>query len=186
VYLAHDRESLSWHYERNANDPRVGHSLVLEVDDYGTVLRSAAVAYPRRGVQAQPEQGQLHVTLSEAAVVHLDGGDDVLRIAVPIESRSYELHGLAAPHGAAFGWQALYDAADTATLVAYDGQLTGGVDKRLLSRTRMRYLADDLSGPVPHGVVESKALAYDSDAMAMTETQRQAVFGQLTGAPSNA
>uniref|UniRef100_UPI00280AB262 hypothetical protein n=1 Tax=Enhygromyxa salina TaxID=215803 RepID=UPI00280AB262 len=47
-------------------------------------------------------------------------------------------------------------------------------------------LADDLSAPLAHGVVQSKALVYDTDAMAMTETQRQAVFGALTGAPSNA
>ena len=58
--------------------------------------------------------------------------------------------------------------------------------RRLLSRTRMRYLADDLSGPLPHGSVQSKALAYDSDAMAMTEAQRQAIFGGLTGAPTDA
>ncbi|PRQ09407.1 RHS repeat domain-containing protein [Enhygromyxa salina] len=34
--------------------------------------------------------------------------------------------------------------------------------------------------------MQSKALAYDSDAMAMTESQRQSVFGGLTGAPTNA
>jgi RHS repeat-associated protein len=186
VYLAHERETLSYHYERDAGDPRVGHSVVLEVDDYGTVLRSAAVAYPRRGAPELPEQAALHVTLSEAEVAHLDGDADSLRLGVPIESRSYELHGLVTPVGAAFSWQALRDAADTANAIAYDAELSGGVDKRLLSRTRMRYLADDLSGPLPHGSVQSKALAYDSDAMAMTETQRQTIFGGRTGAPTDA
>lgn len=61
----------------------------VEVDDYGTVLRS----YPRRGT----EQEKLYVTLSETEVVHLDEEEDVLRLAVPIESRSYEFHGLTAP-----------------------------------------------------------------------------------------
>ncbi|PRQ06642.1 SpvB/TcaC N-terminal domain-containing protein [Enhygromyxa salina] len=172
VYLAHDREALSYHYERDAGDPRIGHSLVLEVDGYGTVLRSAAVAYPRRGTPEHAEQSALHVTLSEADVVHLDGDPNTLRLGVPIESRSYELLGLVAPDSA-FAWKAMRAAADS-------------VDKRLLGRTRMRYLADDLSEPLPHGIVQGKALGYDSDAMAMTEVQRQAVFGGLTGAPTNA
>jgi len=84
----------------------------------------------------------LHVTLSEAQVVHLADQDDVLRLAVPVEARSYELHGLAALGGEAFRWQDLRDAADTATAVAFDGPLTGGVDKRLLTVRRAPAQAD--------------------------------------------
>ena len=201
VYLAHDREALSYHYERAqrpdpnpANDPhldpRIAHSFTLDVDDYGTVLRSAAVVYPHRdvGYTDPDEQRQLYVTLSEADVVHLDGTNGVLRLAVPTETRSYELHGLAAPSQAAFTFAALLDAADTATEIAYTATPTGtgSEEKRLLARNRTRYLADDLSAPLLHGSVESKALPYDSEAMAMTEAQRVAVFGGLThGAPTN-
>src|SRR5690606_23512098 len=55
----------------------------------------------------------------------------------------------------------------------------GAVEKRLLSRSSMRYLADDLSGPLPHAVLQSKALAFDSDTMVITESLRQQVLGQL-------
>ncbi|WP_280524073.1 toxin TcdB middle/C-terminal domain-containing protein, partial [Enhygromyxa salina] len=185
VYLAHDREALSYHYERDAGDPRIAHSMVLEVDGYGTVLRSAAVAYPRRGAPEHAEQSTLHVTLSEADVVHLDGDPNILRLGVPIESRSYELHGLAAG-ATGFAWKTMRDAANGATAIAYDGELSGGAEKRLLSCSRMRYIADDLSGPLAHGSVESMALPYDSDAMAMTQAQRQSVFGGLLGAPTDA
>ncbi|NJK31072.1 MAG: toxin, partial [Deltaproteobacteria bacterium] len=101
VYLVHDREAFSYHYERDANDPRVAHTAVLEVDEYGTVLRSVAVAYPRRSF-THAEQGKHYITLSETEVAHLDSNDDVLRLAVPLEARSYELHGLTAPSEAAF------------------------------------------------------------------------------------
>ncbi|MFO7566460.1 MAG: toxin TcdB middle/C-terminal domain-containing protein [Enhygromyxa sp.] len=185
VYLPLDRESLAYHYERNAEDPRIAHSAVLEVDEYGTPLRTAEVAYPRRGTPEHSEQSKLHVTLSEAEVVHLDDQDDVLRLAVPVESRSYELHGLTAPSQAAFTWQALRDAADEATEISFTDDPDTGVEKRLLARSRMRYLKDDLSAPLAFGSVESKALPYDSEAMAMTNDQRVAVFGSLTGAPSN-
>ncbi|PRQ02174.1 RHS Repeat protein [Enhygromyxa salina] len=46
-------------------------------------------------------------------------------------------------------------------------------------------MADDLSDPLSQGTVESRALPYDSDTMAMTDAQRSAVFGSLTGAPTN-
>ncbi|HPG77009.1 MAG TPA: hypothetical protein PLU61_12590, partial [Rhodoglobus sp.] len=110
----------------------------------------------------------------------------------PVEARSYELHGLTPPASspAPFTFAALLDAADAAdeaVEIAFTATPTGTgtEEKRLLSRSRTRYLADDLSAPLAFGVVESKALAYDSEAIAMTDDQRDAVFGSLTGAPTN-
>src|SRR5690606_32134822 len=113
VYFAHDREALSYHYERDADDPRIGHAFTLVVDDYGTVLRSVAAVYPRRS-PAYDEQGKFHqtvssvdyyevpLTLSEAEVEHIDATNDLLRLGVPTESRSYELHGLTIAELASF------------------------------------------------------------------------------------
>jgi RHS repeat-associated protein len=161
---------------------------VLVIDDYGTPLRNAAVVYSRRGSPTYTEQTKLHVTLSESEVVHLTASADVLRLAVPIEARSYELHGPTAPllSAAPFTFEALLVAANEAVEIAFATTPTGtGTKKRLLSRTRTRYLADDLTAPLAFGTAESKALPYDSEAMAMTDDQRDAVFGSLTGAPTN-
>ena len=48
VFFTHPREALSFHYERNPADPRIQHALTLEVDDYGNVLKQAAIGYGRR------------------------------------------------------------------------------------------------------------------------------------------
>ena len=48
VFLTHAREAISYHYERNPADPRIQHALTLEVDDYGNVLKQAAIGYGRR------------------------------------------------------------------------------------------------------------------------------------------
>ncbi|MFU1927405.1 SpvB/TcaC N-terminal domain-containing protein [Bordetella hinzii] len=48
VFLTHAREAITYYYERNPADPRVQHALTLEVDDFGNVLKQAAVAYGRR------------------------------------------------------------------------------------------------------------------------------------------
>ena len=62
VFFVHPREALTFHYERGAADPRVSHELTLETDDYGNVLRSVSVGYPRRPGYPPPEP-----TLSAAA-----------------------------------------------------------------------------------------------------------------------
>ena len=41
VFLTHSRKSLGYHYDRRPHDPRISHSLTLEVDAFGNVLRSA-------------------------------------------------------------------------------------------------------------------------------------------------
>ena len=53
VYMVVPAEARTAHYERNPDDPRVGHQLTLEVDDYGQVLQAAQVAYPRRDQAGQ-------------------------------------------------------------------------------------------------------------------------------------
>jgi len=48
VFFSHPCETIDYHYERNPVDPRISHALTLAVDDYGNVLRSAAIGYARR------------------------------------------------------------------------------------------------------------------------------------------
>jgi RHS repeat-associated protein len=55
VFLTHARESLTYHYERQADDPRVAHNLTLEVDEFANVKRAVSVAYPRRAGHPAPE-----------------------------------------------------------------------------------------------------------------------------------
>ncbi len=107
VFLAHAHESLSYHYERNPDDPRVAHTLTLAVDAFGNVLRSAAVGYPRAaGPERQPEQNQTHITLTLSRVANQDDHPDWRRIGIPIETRTYEV---VKPPAAArrFAWEEL-------------------------------------------------------------------------------
>jgi RHS repeat-associated protein len=55
AFHVHERESVTFDYERGADDPRVGHRFLLEVDAYGSPLRSVSVAYPRRAGYSPPE-----------------------------------------------------------------------------------------------------------------------------------
>ncbi|OJJ14103.1 hypothetical protein BKI52_44050 [marine bacterium AO1-C] len=42
------RENLGYHYERNLHDPMVGYTAAIKFDNYGHVLQSCTLQYPRR------------------------------------------------------------------------------------------------------------------------------------------
>ncbi|MFE9328206.1 SpvB/TcaC N-terminal domain-containing protein [Nocardia sp. NPDC052278] len=48
-------EALSFDYERVPDDPRVTHEVTLETDQWGNVLRSVSIGYPRRTPETSPE-----------------------------------------------------------------------------------------------------------------------------------
>ena len=177
VYFTSASERLSFHYERNPADPRIGHELTLEVDDYGNVTRSAAVAYPRR-VPVQPEQERLLVSYAEADFINAADEDDWYRVGVPSETRAYELTGLQrADANHPFTVDEVADAAAAASTIPYESEPgLVGERKRLLDATRTLYLADDLSHPLPLGQVGRHGLPYEGYQMALTPGLVENVF----------
>ncbi|HMR19403.1 MAG TPA: SpvB/TcaC N-terminal domain-containing protein, partial [Sphingobacterium sp.] len=48
VFIVKESEAITYSYERNPEDPRIVHNLNIKTDEYGNVLESASVVYPRR------------------------------------------------------------------------------------------------------------------------------------------
>ena len=95
VFFTHAREAITYHYERNPADPRIGHTLTLEVDDFGNVLKSAAVGYGRRqpdlslSLEDQNKQAQVFVTLTENGFTNpIDAGQRLPHPAARREPRA--------------------------------------------------------------------------------------------------
>ncbi|WP_232442242.1 SpvB/TcaC N-terminal domain-containing protein [Burkholderia ubonensis] len=115
VFFTHPREAISYHYERNPADPRIQHALTLEVDDFGNVLKQAAIGYGRRTqirvvdehgtVQVVPNPGLLGeaadqakqttalLTYTENRVTNAIESLDTRRNPLPCEAVTYELTG---------------------------------------------------------------------------------------------
>jgi RHS repeat-associated protein len=170
VFFAHPREEIAYHYERDPGDPRIGHTFTLEVDEYGSVLRTAAVGYPRRTPSPEvPEQGKLLITCTENDVADLTGALDAYRAGFPIESRTYELT-LAEDVTGALSFDQVASAAQGATPIAYEAEPTAGkVEKRLLSRSKTRYFdRTKLPAPLPFGQIDTLALPFEHYALAFT------------------
>jgi RHS repeat-associated protein len=100
VFLTHAREAINYHYERNPDDPRISHTLTLEVDPFGNVLKEAAVAYGRRKPDATltqeadcSKQTRPLITYTERRVSDPVADDGNHHTPLPAETRTYELTG---------------------------------------------------------------------------------------------
>jgi hypothetical protein len=116
VFFTHPREAITYHYERDSADPRIQHALTLEVDEFGNVLKEAAIGYGRREtIHVVDDQGQVSevsnpgleeldpedrekqtrnlITYTENRYTNAVDTPDAYRTPLPCETRTYELTG---------------------------------------------------------------------------------------------
>ncbi|MEG4503821.1 SpvB/TcaC N-terminal domain-containing protein [Microcoleus sp. F6_B4] len=100
VFYVWERETLSYDYERNPQDPRIAHNFTLEIDEFGHVLRDCAIAYGRRQVTGEglPEQISLKATYTENRVINR-AEHDIWLLGVPVESKTYEIKNISLTSG---------------------------------------------------------------------------------------
>lgn len=192
VFLTHPREALSYHYERNPVDPRVQHTLTLEVDDVGNVLKQAAIGYGRHA-SPLPEQWDRDrqitplLTYTENRVTNAIDGPDTHRTPLPGEAITYELTGYPAT-----GPAGRYQAADfvepdptppgrlrhrfTAPEVPYEATAAGLRRRRPIEVLRTLYRRDDLTGLLPLGELQPLALPGETYKLAFTPGLLTQVF----------
>lgn len=176
-----DLEALSYHYERQAPDPRVTHELVLEVDAFGTVTKSAAVAYARRTPGPIAQQTTALCTYTEHDVINVPNQPGWYRLGVPYETRTYELTGLGAADDTARlapdAWLPQILAAES---IPFDATPGGGPARRLVARTRAVYRSDDLGTVLAPGHIESMGLVDRAYTLAMTAALAARIYGGKT------
>ena len=186
VFFTHSSETLDYHYERNPADPRVSHALTLAVDDFGNVLKSAAIGYQRRA-PAFDEQKQTLATLTESQYTNAILEDDAYRTPLPAETKTYELTAPPLAGATPLDFATVDSVAAAAAEIAYETQPTSGqTQKRLIVRLRTAYRRNDLTGLLPSGTVESMALPGESYKLALTPGlldvfQSKATRADLTG-----
>ncbi|MDH6245483.1 SpvB/TcaC N-terminal domain-containing protein [Mycobacterium sp. OTB74] len=159
VFYRHVNEALNFHYERDPADPRLQHTLTLEVDAYGNVLKEAAIGYGRRTTiritdnqgqtQQAPNPGLAALTLTDQAKQtitlltytehHLTNSieaDDAYRTPQAADAATYELTGYT-PTGTAGRFRA-------ADLVESDPNAVGQLRQRF--STEIPYEATPTGG----------------------------------------
>lgn len=123
VFFVQARESITYTYDRIANDPQIQQQFTLEVDAYGNVLKEVAVAYPRRGTKVEADGSIINDTLHQQyttkvvcstnqLINHTKPADYLLGVAY--ESQAYHLPFITAPRKGAFTFNAILRACNKA------------------------------------------------------------------------
>jgi YD repeat-containing protein len=184
VFFAHPREIIDYHYERNPNDPRIGHSLVLEVDGCGNVLKSLTIGYGRKQsdlTEQRDKDKQITklITYTENRVAidpltYIIDTTDNCRTPLPCETKTYELTGFKPENNAArFSFEELtrneFALPTLATEIQYEQQADNvSQQKRLIEHVRTLYRKADLTALLPLGEVDQLALPGENYRLAFT------------------
>ena len=114
VFMVAESEAITYHYELDLSqqdvrpDPRVAHTLNLEYDEYGNVLQSVAIVYPRIGqfdddiltadsldlIRRVQQERHLAYTETRYTADYDPLNQDNYRLRVPCEVLTYELTGI--------------------------------------------------------------------------------------------
>ncbi len=187
VFFTHVRESLTTHYERRPQKPRVAHAMTVEVDAYGNVLKSVDIAYGLRGNEpplSPRDRATIQktlITFTENRVTNAILGADEYRVPAPAESSTCEITGYRANGTERFRFADFFSAGAAPELI-FDSALcfeeppTVGRQCRLIAHSRTLYRRNDLSGPLPLGVLESRAIPYENYQLALTSGLVSEVF----------
>jgi RHS repeat-associated protein len=187
VFRTHALETVTYSYERNPADPRVRHDVTLDVDRYGNVLATAAMAYPRRSSN-EPEQLRLVTLWTTQRVTNRDELGEPYRLGVPVEARTYEVTGLPPPTGGRYALDFLRGLLD-----GLAAEIAAGVEgreipyevvatqshpqRRLVEHVRTVYWDDSLDASLALGDVGTRALVHHTERMGLTQGLRMQVYG---------
>lgn len=203
VFSVKESETIAYSYEREPEDPRIAHKLNIKTDEYGNVLESASVVYPRRGSAVLPVAAKTHakealasqkkslITYTENSFTNGINNEvtGTYHLPLPAESKTWELKNIdsGAKHFCPTDFSAvthyLKDPTSKACTSAtyYETDLPSEPGKpqlRLIQQLRTHYLKDDLSGPLQLGELESAALPYESYQLAYTSALLQDIFDE--------
>src|SRR4030095_12137114 len=215
VFFTHDRERIDFHYERKLvdvngvkrADPRVSHTMTLEVDPFGNTLRELAINYRRRDLPGVdlPEQKETHLILTANRFANRPNETDWYRLGLVVESQTYEVvkppePQIVDPRAVPFGFGQMATLAanlfpiddaepENAKLWPYEkwdwranlNNAPADTRLRLIERLRTLYRKDDLTGLLPLGEIESLALPGELYKLALTPGLLSSVFKREQG-----
>ena len=183
VFLVHESEALNINYERNLNDPRIAHSLNLEVDDFGNVLQAVSVAYGRKTTDAQlpagiqTEQNNVHVIYTRNDYTNFFNLPDAYRLKALAETKTYELTRNTYNAVSSFSIENLLNDFALAAVIQYDENANGSLQKRLIEDVLTIYLNNDLVTPLPLHHFDSLGLPHQTYKLAFTPSLITNLYG---------
>jgi len=185
IFFAHPKELITYNYERNPEDPRTSHTMTLEADEFGNILKQVQIGYGRRVEdptlplqEDRDKQTEKHIIYAENEVTKCIDLVDAYRNSLPCETVSYELTGydysdkIGRFVDSDFVKQDVINPRklilDFDSSLDYEGMPTGERQRRPIDHMRILFRKNDLSSMQRLGEMESLALPGDSYKLCFT------------------
>ncbi|WP_019500353.1 SpvB/TcaC N-terminal domain-containing protein [Pseudanabaena sp. PCC 6802] len=181
VYFVHPQETLTYHYERNHQDPRIQHDFVLEITPFGNVLKACSVSYGRRAdanITVYPEQTQLKATVQLGEFIEIT--EPFRLIGVPYEQKALEINGLDLQGQQYFSLDAIQEQINGALKqqVAYGVPFSDNALKsRLISWQQSYFWHEHQEQMLPLGQITAQALLHHQQEAVFSNEWLQSVYG---------
>ncbi|KAL6854889.1 hypothetical protein ACO1O0_006024 [Amphichorda felina] len=184
--------------DRMRLDPRIQHSLVLETDFFGNITRQLAVNYGRRYDDPNPmlktedreRQRRAYAKLVEASYTNMIDTEEVYVLPAIAESSLCEVINILSitnthKRSGTACWvpfEAARQAAAELTLGEFDIPFDNfdgpypsktRLYRRMAKKSRSIYRRDDLTGPLPLGVIEPLMLPHKNHDLVFSDAQAQ-------------
>ena len=175
-------ETLVHEYEQDPDDPRVTHDLTLDVDPYGNVKRTCAIAYPRREAIADALEDQRRSYLSVATNEFAEFNEiGRLETGIPLESKAYALAWPETISDSLLDYDTVVrgvsDALENPLAVDEDlPQQPEASQARLIQWQRFFYWDADTSAALPHGGVGPQTLLHHQETACFTDSLVESAF----------
>lgn len=188
IFVVKESEAINYSYERNFDDPRIAHQLNIKLDEYGNVVESARVVYPRMvantSVPAETREAQQKTVIlfTQNCFTNDISGDDIYRLRLPAETKTYELKGVtkANLYFTPGDFEDILSDANSTTAFYHEIEkplIPGKAQKRLIEHLRSTYYRNNLTEALPLHQLESLALPYENYQMAYTPELLNDIFG---------
>ncbi len=203
VFLVTESETITYNYELDLHptavrpDPRITHTLNLATDQYGNVLQSVAVVYPRIGqfddpILAHEDLGRMRDVQQEMHLVYSENRytDDVdepdhHRLRVPCEVITYELTGIHPAHAyvslqelRGYRLSEVHQTVGSAVaeIPYHQIPIRTAPQKRCVEHVRMLFFHENLRDPLPFRTLNWLGLLYENYKLALTEDLLSSIF----------
>ncbi|HEY1201063.1 MAG TPA: toxin TcdB middle/C-terminal domain-containing protein, partial [Niastella sp.] len=188
VFIVKESEAITYNYERDTEDPRIAHTLNINFDEYGNILESASVLYPRSnadGTLPTGTQADQNTTSITYTLINYTGDvfdDNSNRQRLPAETKTFELKGVTKT-GAYYSIQdfenILLNAKSDVALYHEISKLptAGKALRRLIEHVKTLYYNNDLTGSLPLYGLASKAISFENYQLAYTPELLQDIYG---------
>lgn len=180
TFLVSPREHISYHYERDPQDPRVEQEFILEVDNMcGQITKACSVYLPRRSDTA----GDIRITASHNNYINTAYGEAFLYRGLTYQAQELEIAGL---ETTGTKYLSYADVAPIAKVL--DNPIPYGsnfqpcvLQAKQLTWTRTSFWNEAQNAELPLGQTSSRALVHHTESALATKEVISGIFGeQLT------